>query len=76
MSTPVTAHAASGQTLADPAVATGRVEHLGSLREPQQPVNQLDLGVAARLQHLVVEPEVVLVEQIASDELLGHARYR
>jgi hypothetical protein len=48
------------------------VEHLGPVGQVEQAQDQLHLGVAALLQHLLVEAEVVVAEDLRPDELLTH----
>jgi hypothetical protein len=48
------------------------VEHLGPVRQVEQPQDQLNLRVAPLLEHLLVEAEVVVAEDLRPDELLTH----
>jgi hypothetical protein len=55
-------------------VPTGRIKHLGSRRQVKEPQNQLNFGIAATLQQLILEPEVILVEEVPRDQLFAHYR--
>jgi hypothetical protein len=54
-------------------MSSKRVQQLRPGGQLQQPHDQVHLGVAPGLERLVHEPEIVLVEDLRPDELVGHA---
>jgi len=52
-------------------VAARRVEDLGARRRTEEPQDQRDLTIAPRLELRLHEPQIVLVEDLRTDEV-GH----